>query len=371
MTTENDATVKLWSKETWVSTMQKTPLGHCFNRGAVYFPEEFLGTRARGDEVSFDFVDKLTNVPLSATSTLEGNEEALDIGNFKMAMNTTRIGVKTPNKDTIEQQRTNVNFEKVTLDLEKRRAAELLDASLWNQLAGFNTTGSFTLNGTTYNSASDRLHVTGHNVPVAPSTNRIIRPGTAANDQSLTSSDKMSFDFISYALEKNDMSDQPIEMFDDMTYDLYLSPLSAVDLMQDSSSQFSWSDLQLAKIEAGRDNEAEDRFKNDIVCLGRYLNVNIYQVPRIPNGVSSADSSVVANTKRNVLVGRNAVSFASPYGGRPSDTDVPIRVSHQLDDYEYWKGTETRMIYGLKKMAPSNGEDIGVMVLSTYAATHA
>ena len=66
-----------------------------------------------------------------------------------------------------------------------------------------------------------------------------------------------------------------------------------------------------------------------------------------------------------------SLSFASPFGGRVTDTDVPVKIFFQLTDYVYYKGSEARLIYGMKKMSPSNKDDIGAFVISTYAAAHA
>jgi hypothetical protein len=371
MTTSNSLAVKLFEKKTWIQMMQKSCLGHLFNRGCIYFPEELLGKDAKGDQVTFAYVGKLTNVPIGEGGTLDGNEEALDLENHAMAMNVSRLGVLSPNTNTIEQQRTKVNFNASAVEALKRRAVELMDSSVWNQLAGFNPSGSFTLNGTTYTTAAQKLHVQGHNTPVAPTTNRIIRAGSQANDQSLTSSNIMALDLIDYALEKISSSDQPIERLDGETYDLYLAPEQIVDLQQNSSAKIKWYDMQFNKL-AGNQGDAtiEKSYKNGMVCAGRYRNVFIYEAPRIPNGVNSSDSSVVANTKRAVLVGRDALSFASPFGGRVTDSDVPMKMFSQLKDYDYFKGQEGRLLYGLKKMSPSNKEDIGVLVIATYAAAH-
>ena len=129
--------------------------------------------------------------------------------------------------------------------------------------------------------------------------------------------------------------------------------------------------MQFNKL-AGNQGDAtiEKSFKNGMVCAGRYRNVFIYEAARIPAGISSADSTVVSNTKRAVLVGRDALSFASPFGGRPTDKDVPMKMFSQLKDYDYFKGQESRLLYGIKKMAPSNKQDVGALVISTYAAAH-
>jgi hypothetical protein len=60
-------------------------------------------------------------------------------------------------------------------------------------------------------------------------------------------------------------------------------------------------------------------------------------------GVSSADSSVVANVRRGVLCGRNAMAFASKFSGALTDADVmknmngntPFKFMEQLKDYDY------------------------------------
>ena len=357
MLTGNLLTRKVWAKKGWLNIGQRTCFGHMMDRGAVYFAEDFLGKDARGDEITYDYTGKLTGVPVGEGGTLDGNEEALDLGSYKMAMNTTRVGVSNPNLDTIEQQRTNVNFENKARKLVPNRHAELIDTSVFYQLAGADPT-SFTLNGTTW-SSSNKLFVQGHNTPVAPSTNRIIRAGSAATDQALTSSDKMTLDLVDYALESIDTSDQPVERFDDGTYDLWVSPEQLVDLEHDTSGKIQWFNIQLSKISGGSENELESQFrKGNMRVSGRYKDVNIYSAPRVAYGVNSSNSSVITTTRRAVLVGKDALTFASPFGGRMSDDDVPLKFFTQMKDYDYYKGIEGRFIGGLKKTVASNSEDV-------------
>lgn len=371
MTTSNALAVKLWEKKTWLQAMQAAHLGHLFNRGAVYFPEELLGGKAKGDQVTFAYVSKLTSVPIGEGGTLDGNEEQLDLNSHSMAMNVSRIGVLNPNDDTIEQQRTKVDFSSTADSQLRKRAVELMDTGVFMHLAGVNFSGAITVNGTVYTTAAQKLHIQGHNTPTAPTSNRIIRAGAVANDQSLGSSNIMALDLIDYALEKNANDDQPMEMFDDQTFDCFMSPIQMVDLQQNSGAKIKWYDLQFHKLAGDQaDATIENSFKNGLICAGKYRNVWLYQAGRIPSGINSSTSVPVANTARAVMVGQNALSFASPYGGRVTDTNVPFKVFGMEKDYGYWKGQELRMIYGIKKMAPSNKQDIGVMVLATYAAAH-
>lgn len=368
MTSANALTRKLWATEDWINPGMQVVFGHMFSRGSVFYVEDFLGAKARGDQITYDYTNKLTGIPVGEGGTLDGNEEALDLGSFSMAMNVTRIGVLNPNDDTIEQQRTLVDFPQRTRKLIPERHMELLDTACFYQLSGSNPT-SFTLNGTTW-SGSNKLFVQGHNTPVAPSSARIIRAGAAATDQALTSSNTMTLDLIDYVLEANANSDQPVKMLADDTYDLYLSPEQMVDLQQDTTGKIQWFNIQLAKITGGKKNELERNMFDEMATAGVYQNVNIYRAGRVAYGQRSDTSAVITTVRRAVLVGKDALSFASPFGGRPSDNDVPLKYFSQLKDYEYYKGLEGRMIYGLKKTVASNSLDIGVFVIPTYAAPH-
>ncbi|MDP9195208.1 MAG: DUF4043 family protein [Pseudomonadota bacterium] len=368
MTSANSLTVKLWEKKAWLQAMQRSALGHMFNRGAIYFPEKGL-TKSAGDQFTFPYVGKLTGVPIGEGGTADGNEEALDLTSHSMVMNVSRIPVLNPNDDTIEQQRTNVQFEENTRKQLSMRCVELMDTSLFYHLAGAAPT-TLTINGTTYDTTAKKLHVQGHNTPVAPTTNRILRAGAAANDQSLSSSNKMTLDLVDYALELSERSDQPLEGLDGDTFDLFVSPEQLVDLQHDAAGKVQWYNIELAKIQGGSENTIENRFKNGMICAGKYRNVYIYSMPRVAYGLRSDTSAVITTVRRAVLVGSNAVSFASPYGGRVTDKDVPMKLFVQMKDYDYYKGVEARLIYGLKKMSPTDKEDIGTIVLSTYAAAH-
>lgn len=372
MLTGNALAVKVWEKEGWIQAMQQTVFSHLANRGAVHYPEKLMNKNSsKGDQITFSYVGKLTGLPIGEGGTLDGNEEALSLQNATLVINVTRFGVLNPNEDTIEQQRTEVAFDPTTRKLLSQRAAEFMDTSCWYQLAGVNPT-SLTINGTTYSTAAQLLHVQGNNTPIAPTTNRIIYANNEANDQSLTSSDIMSMDLIDFALEKNERSDQPIERFDDDTYDLFLSPEQIVDLQQNATAKIQWFNYTLSQvIGETKTNRFENRFEKKLVCAGRYRNVNIYEAPRVAYGVNTSTSAIITTTRRAVMVGKNALTYASPFGGRISDKSVPLKFFTELKDYDYYKGQEARLLYGMKKLSPTNKDDVGVMVLATYAAAHA
>ena len=370
MTSANSSTVKKWEKKTWVEAYQQSYIGMFAESDVIYdASKDFRGDNGRGDDVTFDYVGKLTNNPLGEGSTAFGNEEALDINSHSMSINLTRIPVSNPNNGSIEQQRTNIQFDEVTANLLAGRALELIDTSLFTQLGGYNAT-SFTFNGTTYSTTAEKLQVQGHNAPTAPTTNRIIRAGAAATDQALTASDTFSMDLIDFAVESIEANDQPIEPCADGYYKLLLHPYQVTDLKQDSSGKIQWYQNELAYA-AGKDTNLSFKYNKGPIEVGQYENVKIYRAPRVVPGQNSSSSANISTVRRAVMVGKDALSFASPFGGiGKSDTDVPFKMFVQLSDYDYIKGMDLRCIYGLKKMSPSNKEDIGSFVISTYAASH-
>ena len=370
MLTTNALAAKKWELETTVQQYQYTAYGLLDKMGAIYVPSE-IGRGKRGDQTTFAYASKLTAVPTGEGGVLAGNAEALDLNSHSMTFNVTRIAVENPAADTIEQSRTNVQFDSVSMNRLKGRCVELLDTSIMYQLAGANPT-SLTINGTSYTSAAALLHVQGHNTPVAPTSERVIRAGGVANDQSLTSSNKFTLDLVDAALEAAALSDQPLEMFDDGTFVLIISPEQATDLKRDSSGKIQRYANQLADKQAGKPNNLDDRFlgvAKGMIYLGSYSNVHIYQAPRVAYGVNGSTSAVITTVRRAVLVGKNALSFASMFGKGLAEAAM-VKFFEQTYDHGYFVSDEARMIYGVKKMTPSNKQDIGVIVISTYAAAH-
>jgi len=276
MLTGDALTRKLWANEDWINPGMPTAFGHMLSRGAIFYTNVFEGSNGKGDQITYNYANKLTGIPQGEGGTLNGNEEALNLGSFSMVINVTRIGVSNPNDDTIEQQRTLVDFPETTRKLIPSRHMELVDTGVFYQLAGANPT-SFTLNGTTW-SGANKLFVQGHNTPVAPSSERIIRAGSVANDQSLTSSNTMTLDMIDYMMERNNTSNQPIAALSDGTFDGYFSPEQITDLKQDTTGKIQWWNATLARVTGGDDKLLNGQLFQGMRKLGEYGNINIYEL---------------------------------------------------------------------------------------------
>ena len=371
--------VNVWAKQAWIQTTQRSVLGHMFNSGVVYRPKEFEGNNVVGQTLTYAYIGKLLQPGLGEGSTLDGNEEALNIGDFNMRVGMMRLGVLNPNDDdTIESVQSNIEFEQTSRSLLTRAMVEKLDYSVFNQLAGVNFTTGVTLGGITYSAAASGvnniLNVTGQNPIVAPSASRILRAGGGANDQAITSANKMTLSLVDYAVELLGNSDQPVDFLDNgFMYELWISYEQYTDLKQDADSPVTWYNNALAMASGGNSDALTGRnqFRNDIKPVAEYAGVQIFVSPRVAYGVNSGTGAPITTVRRAVLVGRDALSYASRLGrGRVTDSDVPMVFKVQLKDYEYYKGIEARSIIGVKKNTPSNGADVGVVVIATYAAPH-
>lgn len=374
MLTSDSLTVKLWAVKDFVDQYKKSAIGRMMRRGTIMVSNELQNAKA-GDEVTIGFTSILTGLGMTEGGTLTGNEEILRNTSFTMAFNVVRHGVANPNDDTIEQQRTTIDFYSTTRGLLSQWHLSRGDASAFNQLAGVNST-TITVDGAVY-SGDKRTIVTGLNSVAAPSTNRIIRAGGRADDQSLTSSDKTTLDLVDAAVEILSRTYPSAAPLDNDEFDWYISPEQLTDLKRDTSGKIQWYTINLQALAGGqiKDNQIMTASPFSMEPVGKYANVNIIVANRVAYGQNSSTSAAITNVRRSVLVGKNALCYGSAFSGSISDMTqakqgkFPYKYFTQLKDYDYIKGLEARSIYGLKKMKFQD-EDLGVVVIATYAAPH-
>lgn len=376
MPSNSPLAVKLWGIKGSLEVTKQSFMGRAIQTGSIVRASE-LDKARRGDEVTLDFTGRLTAIGVTEGGTMQGNEEFLDNQSFTMRYGIMRNAVRNPNDDTIEQQRTYINFEERTRKQLEGWTASRVDASFFNQVAGVDS-DTITVDGTIYSGANKTI-VQGLNTVTAPTSNRIIRAGGQANDESLTSSDTFTLDLIDAAIEKLSSSYPTVEPLDNEEFDLVVSYEQMTDLKRDTSGKIQWYLNNLAMVEGGKtsDNMINDINYYSAKPIGKYANVNIFARFRVATGVNSSTNAAIPNVRRAVLLGRDAVGFASAFSGMITDLTgetnekvVPFKFYTDLtQDYQYTKGIEARMIYGIKKKV-FGGEDFGSLVISTYAAAH-
>ena len=369
MLTTNANTVEQFSKKVFVEMFKPTSFTAMVMSDAIYQAPE-LTSSGKGDRITIPLVNILRGIGTSGT--LIGKEEALDIESFQMTTGLFRHAVLNPNSDTIEQHRTNIDFARVSEKLIPEFHASRLDASAFNAAAGITST-TITVDGVSY-SGSNRLFVQGLNTPTAPTTNRITRAGGASTDQALTSSNTMTLDLVDDVLVSVQNTYPAIKPLKNGRYALFMSHEQARDLQRDSSGQIQFYNLALAEIQGGKETIFNRKTANGPdVPWGYYKNVDFYISTRVANGENSSSKAEITTVSRAVLMGENALVYGSTFGtingtGNAGGVGtVPLRITSQLQDYGYYKGIEGRMLYGLAKPV-QDGEDLGVHVISTYAA---
>lgn len=367
MLTSNTLARKNWesSVKGFVDIYRASWVGHMFQRGTIVEAAELTGKKA-GDETTFSFAGILTGTGIGEGGTLDGNEESLDLQSFTMKTGVFRHAVLNPNdEDTIEGQRSNVNFAKTAEKLLPEFHRARMDASAFNQLAGITAT-TITVDSTAY-TGDARTFVQGLNSVTAPTSQRIVRAGGAASDQALTSSDTMSLDYVDDALVLTEGYPTMVGFgSDNDEYDLYLSLKQIRDLKRENSGNIQWYQNQLALINGGKDAELLSVGYNSKKPVARYANVNIYSANRVALGQNGSTDAAISTVRRGVLVGKNALAYGCPFGTLSGDGAVPLRMKTQMKDYDYYKGIEARALYGLKKIV-FDSQDYGSIVISTYA----
>lgn len=375
--TSDSLAVKLWGVKGYIDIIKGTAFGRMMDRGTISRADELDRAKA-GDTITVDFTGILTGTGIGEGGTLAGNEESLNNQAFSMSYGLFRHAVASPNADTIEQQRTNIPFEKRGRALLPTFHASRLDASVFNQLAGLNST-TITVDGTTY-AGTNRTFVQGLNTINVPSPNRVVWAGGNTADEQLGSTNTMSLDLIDAAEEKLASTYPSAGTLEGEEFDLYISFEQLTDLKRDTTSKIQWYQMNLAAMTGGqiKDNLLHTASPFSKQPVGKYGRVNIIPSFRVAFGQNSSTSAAIPTVRRSVMVGRNALMFGSPFGGTLDDiamdgdiasVKVPLKFFTQLKDYDYVKGIEGRMIYGVKK-TQFQGEDFGSIVISTYAAAH-
>lgn len=305
--------------------------------------------KGAGDTVYVGLRNLLEGAGVQGDATLEGNEEALVTYRDSLIINQTRHAVLSQGK--MSEQRIPFSVRMEAKDGLSDWFIERMNVSLANQLTG-------------YTAQTDTLY-TGHNPVRAPSTaggvTRFILGGGHTAETSLTASTtnaiKLSDLDRCVALAKTQRPRiRPVKGL----YVCFLHPYAIYQLRQDTSTVGNFFDLQKANIQGGK-------YENNPLIKGGdfiYNNVVVHEWDYLPPIVGTPATGTVANFRRGVFMGAQALQFA--YGRGGSDTDMEW--VEKLFDFDNQLGVSTGMIYGISK-TQFNSIDFGVMTLAGYAPT--
>lgn len=344
-------TVKLWSKKLAEEALATTELQPLIGEGPNSIIVEKTDTKkASGDRVTYTLMMNLEGDGVTEGQVQEGNEESLETFTADLVINELGHAIDIPGSQTIDSQRVPFNLRNAGKERLKRWFAKRFSVVAFNHLCG--------------NTVETRAVYRGNNAIVAPSSGRIIRAGSQANDESLTSSDTFDLRLIDYAREVAMTATpqiQPVMVDGQEMYVVYISPQQETDLTTNTSTG-QWLSIQQAAMQGGKVSN------NPIFtgALGVYKGCVIRRAYDLPAGVHSSSNTAVSSTKRAVLLG--AQSGAIGFGQGMDDT-TSFKWVEVLKDYERQLGISARTIYGFQK-TQFNSVDFGTVVISTYAAAH-
>jgi N4-gp56 family major capsid protein len=351
--------VKLWSKTLAREAYRKTFISKFIGKGEDSLIQEKTELKkSAGDKITCGLRPQLEGDGVEGDATLEGNEEALRFFDDSVVINQMRHATRSKGK--MSEQRVPYNLRNEGKNGLSDWFARRKDTVFFNHICG--------------NTAETRGLYTGHNTVTAPTTNRIIRAGNQANDESLTSSDIFTLDLIDIARERAETASikantgpliRPIRIGGEDMYVMFIHDYQATSLRTNTATG-QWADIQKAAMQGG-DVAGNPIFKGS---LGVYNGVILHKASRVTQGVRSDTGVNFANSRRAVLCGAQAATIA--YG---SENGAERYSWHEeMFDYGNQLGVSGGCIWGMKKTkftpaddSATNAEDFGTIVVSTYA----
>lgn len=348
----NDAmAVKLWSKALAVAerdTLDIAPLMGEDDNSIIQIKTETR--KGPGDKVTFGLRTRLTGEGKTEGETAEGNGESLSIYSDAVFINELGHVVGTRSENTIDQQRVPFNLREQCKDGLGEWWSDRKSVSFFNQVCGY--------------SPQTNTKYTGMNAVVAPSSDRKLNAGTAAQDENLTSNDTFTLQLIDYAVEKASVGSnkvRPIRVGGQLKYVMYLHPYQVTSLRTNSSTG-QWLDITKYAY-SGVDTSKSPIYNG---ALGEYNGVILRKSQDVAQGVNSSTGAAITTVRRAVLLGAQAAVVAF---GQNNSGPNKFRWNEELLDHKRKLEVSAWSIWGLKKTI-FNSSDFGAVVVSTYATNH-
>lgn len=314
-------------------------------------------TKKAGDSVTFALVNRLTGAGVTGSSTLEGNEEAMDSRSHKLTVDQLRNAVRV---SVLQEQ-----FSAISL---RNAARPVLLDWMMETVRDDVTTALGSILGVAYGSATEGnkdIWITDNNdrVQFGATVGNYSAGDHSASLLAVDSNDTLSADMISLAKRRAKLADPQIrpirvrESGDEEWYVLLCNSLCFRDLRADATI-------------LAADREARSRGTNNPLFTGGdllYDGVIIREIEQIP--VDSGAGAAAIDLAPNYLCGAQAVGIG--YAMRSNTVEETF-------DYNDKKGVAVREIRGIEKLTFGSGvgdttdlKDHGVFTIWAAAAADA
>lgn len=355
----NDAlAVKLWSKKLATEANKSIDIDPLIGQSdASIIQEKTETSKGTGDKVTFGLRMQLQGDGFTSSDVAEGNGEQLGTNSDAVTIDELGHVVGVKSKNTIDAQR-------VPFDMREQARSGLAD---WFQTRKAKIFFAHVCGYTPVNElpGANAKKYSGNNLVTAPSTGRILRPNARANDAALVPGDIFTLDLIDKAVEMaktggaaGKVMIRPVVVDGQKKYVMYLHSTQVTSLRTNTSAG-QWLDIQKAAM-AGMSSSKSPIYSG---ALGEYNGVVLREAQDITQGVSVDGKTLVANTRRAVLLGAQAATVA--YG--KAGGEGRYRWNEELYDHKRNLEVSAWAILGMKKTT-FNGDDFGVICIPTYAA---
>lgn len=300
----NDAlAVKLWAKKLSVEVLKETELATYMGESDNNLWQIKTETqKSAGDKVTHGLRMQLTGPGIQGDSTLEGNEEQLTTYSDAIFIDQLRHAVRSGGK--MSEQRIPFSVRQEALSGLKDWWVDRIATCGFNQLCG--------------NTVQTDTRFTGNQAVIGTTASRHIwSSATHTTDQTLDSSDVFTLGNIDRCIaiaQTVTPAFRPVMIRGKKHYVIFLHPYQVYDLRKNTNTG-QWLDIQKAAMQGG------EITKNPIFdgSLGMYNNTIIRQDTRITLGIdSTAPTTAVANTRRAVFCGAQALSVSFGQDGGPN-----------------------------------------------------
>ena len=344
--------VKLWSRKLAREALRKCYIKNFMGDGSDSMiqikPETNKGP---GDRVRMTLRMQLTGEGVQGDASQEGNEESLSTFTDDLIINQLRHAVRSEGKMT--EQRIPFTIREEAMMGLSDWWADRWDQWFFNQACGY--------------TPQNETRYSGHNAITAPTSTRIVRPGTATDDTSLNTAagatDVFTLTLIDKAVEVAKTGTPPIRPLvvdGERWFVVFIHPYQTTSLRAfpvTSTAQVTWYDLQKSFLQ-GTGSAKNPLFTG---ALGTYNGCILHESFRVAQGVTNAGVAVTT-ARRAVLCGAQAAVAAFGQGHDENSYDW----FEQLFDYGNKLGVKAGCISGLKKSV-YNSVDFGTVVMSSKA----
>lgn len=362
----SESVVRLFKKTLIPEALKESIFGQMV--GTVLNQESEL-SNMRGKDFTSTLGLNLTGTGFGLSTPVDGNEDSIAQFTDTVTVDQLTEPLLLPTKDNVDQHV--IGWEYSAEGFDRLRKWFTVTFEIWaaNQLAGNTATqigsGTDTIpyDGRVY-IPGRTIFATGNNTATAPTSQRIVSAGGAANDESLTSTDVMTLGLVEAAVEKARTASPIIEKVSfegQMVYPLLVSDEQWTDLLRDTSGSVQVVDISLSMLAGG-----QSPFSNPLMKVRgfMYQDAMIIRNTRVPYGVNSSTGAQISTVRRAMLLGNQAVSFGFKGAGKGEAS-----FHEKFKDGGRLVQITGNIIGGLKKTV-YNGEDYAVITIPTFAAAH-